>query len=203
MNSLSAYSSLRELHRPVIRTGDAAERLKTTSRNANRILGDAAQAGLLAHLRHGMWLLDLNVDRQAMVPYLTAPYPSYVSLWTALAHHDMIEQIPRMVYAVTLGRSQTIRTSRGDFALHHIIPELFGGFIGRSPGRFIATPEKSLFDSVYLQAVQGATFRPPELTLPHVFDAQRMNEWVARISAGRLRTLVRRTLDTILAATAR
>jgi predicted transcriptional regulator of viral defense system len=31
------------------------------------------------------------------VPYLTAPRPAYVSLWSALARHGMIDQIPRSI----------------------------------------------------------------------------------------------------------
>jgi predicted transcriptional regulator of viral defense system len=199
MNALAAYADLRALGTPVLETRDAATRLKTTPRNAHRLLRDAEKAGLIAHVRHGLWLLDPGADRQILVPYLTAPYPSYVSLWSALAQHDMIEQIPRTVDVVSLGRTQKIETSRGGFSIHHIVPELFGDFTEAAPGRLIATPEKALFDSVYIRAVQGTGFHPPELTLPARFDRARLEEWVSKISTQRLRTLVTRGIDATLA----
>jgi len=58
---------------------------------------------------------------------LTRPYPSYASLWTALAAHDMIEQIPRANYAVSLDRAREIPTSIGMFRIQVVTPNLYGG----------------------------------------------------------------------------
>ncbi len=200
MNALAAYADLRALGTPVLETRDAATRLKTTARNAHRVLRDAEKAGLVAHVRHGLWLLDPSADRQILVPYLATPYPSYISLWAALAQHDMIEQIPRAVDVVSLGRTRKVETTRGEFSIHHIVPELFGGFTEVTTGRLIATPEKALFDSVYIRAVQGANFHPPELTLPDGFNSARVDEWVGKIGAPRLRTLVSRGVEATLAS---
>jgi len=200
MNALAAYADLRSLGVPVIETRDAATRLKTTPQNAHRLLRDAARAGLVTHARHGLWLLDPGADREILVPYICTPYPSYVSLWTAIAHHEMIEQIPRSVEVVSLGRSQKIETSRGEFSIHHILPELFGGFTEVGPGRLMASPEKALFDSIYIRSVQGASFHPPELTLPNSFDPSILEDWNAKVSTQRLRTLVARGIEATLAA---
>ncbi len=39
--------------------------------------------------------------------------------------------------------------SLGDFEIHHLAPELFGGFEGTEVEGYLANPEKALFDSIY------------------------------------------------------
>ena len=92
MKPLEAYAELGALGSPVIETRDAATQLRMAPQNATRLLRDAERAGLVIRLRHGLWLLDLSLDTQAIAPYLTAPYPAYISLWSALYAHHMIEQ---------------------------------------------------------------------------------------------------------------
>jgi hypothetical protein len=51
------------------------------------------ESGLVRRLRPGLWAVDLAVSPFAVAQYLTAPYPAYVSFWSALAHHGLIEQM--------------------------------------------------------------------------------------------------------------
>jgi predicted transcriptional regulator of viral defense system len=199
MRPLEAYAELRALGSPILETKDAATRLRMAPQNAVRLLRDAERAGLVTRLRHGLWLLDLELDAQAIAPYLTAPFPAYISLWSALYAHDMIEQIPRRTYVASLARTQTISTSRGDFSIHHLMPDVFGGFTEETPGRYIAAPEKALFDSAYLRAVRRASFSTPELTLGVDFDPRILDGWVARIGSPQVKTLTRRLLNKALA----
>jgi predicted transcriptional regulator of viral defense system len=198
MKPLEAYAELKALGSPVIETKDAATRLHMAPQNAVRLLRDAERAGLVIRLRHGLWLLDLTLDAQAFAPYLTAPYPAYISLWSALYAHDMIEQIPRRTYVASLARTQTISTSRGEFQIHHLMPDVFGGFTEETPGRYLATPEKALFDSAYVRAVRRVSFSTPELTLPPGFEVPDLDSWVARIGSPQVKTLTRRLLDKAL-----
>jgi predicted transcriptional regulator of viral defense system len=200
---LDAYAELATLDSPVIETKDAATRLHMAPQNAVRLLRDAERAGLVVRLRRGLWLLDLELDTQAIAPYLTAPFPAYISLWSALYAHDMIEQIPRATYVASLARTQTIPTSRGEFRVHHLMPDLFGGFVEQTPGRYLATPEKALFDSAYLRAVRRASFSTPELTISSDFDTGILDDWVARIASSRVATLTRHLLDRALATAER
>ncbi|HEX3852937.1 MAG TPA: hypothetical protein VHW01_18370, partial [Polyangiaceae bacterium] len=147
MRPLEAYAELKALGAPVIETKDAAALLRMAPTHATRLLQETERAGLVLKLRHGLWLLDLTLDAHAIAPYLTAPYPAYVSLWSALYAHDMIEQIPRRTYVASLARPRTITTARGEFQVHHLAPNVFGGFAEESRGRYLATPEKALFDS--------------------------------------------------------
>lgn len=126
----------------MIAARDAAATLRMAPQNTVRLLRESERAGLASRLRHGLWLLDLGLDQQVLPPYLTAPYPAYLSLWSALQIHGMIEQIPPRVYVVSLARTQAFGTSRGEFEIHHLLPALFGGFAERSHGRYVATPEK-------------------------------------------------------------
>jgi predicted transcriptional regulator of viral defense system len=187
----------------VIETKDAATRLRMAPQNAARLLRDAERAGLVIRLRRGLWLLDLALDAQSISPYLTAPYPAYVSFWSALYAHDMIEQIPRRTFVASLARTQTITTSRGEFEIHHLMPDIFGGFTEQTSGRYLATPEKALFDSTYVRAVRRASFSTPELTLPPDFQLPDLDRWVARIASPQVRTLSRTLLDKSLASAQR
>jgi len=51
--------------------------------------------------------------RRALLEFLTAPFPAYVSLQSALYLHGMISQVPALTYAVTLARSRRLATPLG------------------------------------------------------------------------------------------
>lgn len=198
MNATRAYGELRALKAPVVETREAATRLRTSSSNATHLLRSSERAGLVRHLRHGLWAMDPNVDPNVVAPYLTVPYPAYVSLWSALAHHDMIEQIPRQIFVASLDRTRQIQTSIGDYSIHHLAPELFGGFAGSPSEGYIAAPEKALFDSVYVRAPRGGRSYFPEITLPDGFDHAELEMWTQKIPSARMRTLVSRGLQQVL-----
>lgn len=132
--------------------------------------------------------------RRVVAPFLTAPFPGYVSFWSALAHHGMIEQIPRQVSVASLARARRIATTVGVYEVHHLAPGLFDGFHGSEESGYLATPEKALFDTVYVRAAAGSRAFFPELTLPRDFDDGQVREWIGRIESARLRTLVSRRL---------
>ena len=203
MTVADAYGNLRALGRPIVETREAASRLNTSLTNTSRILQAAANAGLVVQVRHGLWAIDPGVPRFAVAPYLTAPFPSYVSVWSAMARHGMIEQIPGSVFVVSLDRSKAIRTSFGQFSIHHVAPEVFGGFHGDADTGYLATAEKALFDLVYLRAPRGGEVKLPELTLPSGFDHAEVERWAAAVPRPRLRTLVARHLASILASAER
>jgi predicted transcriptional regulator of viral defense system len=198
MSAASDYSDLRRLGRPLLTTAEATAVWQTTRRTAGRRLETLAEAGLVRHLRRGLWALDPEVAPFAIAPFLTAPFPAYVSFWSALSRHQMIEQIPRQVSVASLDRTKRIETTLGDFEIHHLAPELFGGYAGTEHEGYVASPEKALFDSVYVRAASGAKAYFPELSFPEGFDDRKVEEWVGRISAPRLRTLVSRRLGEVV-----
>jgi predicted transcriptional regulator of viral defense system len=198
VKSSEAYGSLVAFGRPFVETREAAARFGASPAAASKTLRVLENAGLVQRVRRGLWALDRDADPFVAAPYLTAPFPAYVSLWSALARHDMIEQIPRSVYVVSLDRSKRIDTSLGAFSIHHIAPELFTGFDGSADSGYLATPEKALFDTIYIRAPRGGHVYLPELALPAGFDTAMVEGWTEMVAPPRLRTIVSRELEAVL-----
>jgi len=179
---------------PLVRTRDAAVRLDMTESAASHLLRRTADAGLIRPIRRGLWALDPDVDPMALAPFLTAPYPSYVSLWSALHAHGMLSQIPRETHVISLGRPGRIPTSLGVVVVHRVAPEVFGGYETRK-GIALASPTKALVDLVYLSAASGHQFRRlPELDLRRGYTASEARSWVERVRSARIRAIMRERL---------
>jgi predicted transcriptional regulator of viral defense system len=163
-----------------------------------------AKSGLVTPIRKGVWALGEQPDPLALAEYVTAPYPGYVSLQTALYRHGMIDQIPSMIFIVSLARSVRIKTPLGTYSVHHVQPAFFDGFT-TLPGSIIklATPEKALVDFLYLSPTRGRLFAAlPEVELPRGFRRSEARRWAQRIPSRRLRTIVARKLDAVFARSA-
>jgi predicted transcriptional regulator of viral defense system len=194
MNPTQAYTELRRLDRPVFTTREAAALWRDQRTSTSRRLGALEQAGLLLRIQRGLWALDPEIEPRVVGPYLTAPLPSYISLFSALAEHGLIEQIPRQISLVSLARPRRISTSLGVYVVHQLSPELFGGFDGDERSGYVARPEKALFDLVYVRAASGTRAYLPELSLPGNFNRAELDRWCKRIESQRLRTIVSRRL---------
>ncbi|MGH2975054.1 MAG: type IV toxin-antitoxin system AbiEi family antitoxin domain-containing protein [Solirubrobacterales bacterium] len=194
MRQSDAHRALLSMNRAVLNTREAAALWQTRMQTASRRLRGLEEAGFVRRLRRGLWTLDPQIDPFVVAPFLTAPLPAYVSFVSALGHHGMIEQIPKQITVATLHRPRKVETSVGTFSIHRLAPELFGGFDGSVEDGYIARPEKALFDSVYTRAAAGRQAFFPELTLPAEFDDDALQDWVDRIPAKRLNTLVPRYL---------
>lgn len=197
MKAADAYAELRRLGRPALSTREAAALWGSEQTAASRRLASLADAGLVLRIRKGLWALDSEIEPFALGPYLTAPLPSYVSLWSALADHGMIEQVPRQISLVSLARPRRIVTTLGTYVVHQLAPALFGGYTNTERG-YLASAEKALFDLVYVRTAAGTRARPPELSLPGAFERANLAPWIDRIESPRLRTLVSRRLRDLL-----
>ena len=198
MKPTRAYGDLLRMDRAIVTTREAATRWRTEQGTAGRRLRSMEEAGLVRRLRRGLWALDPDVAPFVIAPYLTAPLPAYVSFWSALAHHGIIEQIPRQVSVASLARARRIATTVGVYEIHNLSPGLFGGCHGSEESGYLATPEKALFDAVYVRTAAGSRAFFPELALPRDFDNAQIGEWIGRIESARLRTLVSRRLRVAL-----
>jgi predicted transcriptional regulator of viral defense system len=198
MKATEAYAELRRMERPVFTTREAAARWRSEQTSASRRLGSLERVGLVRRIQRGLWALDPEIEPRVVGPYLTAPLPSYVSLFSALAEHGMIEQLPRQISLVSLARPRRIVTRLGVYVVHQLAPELFGGFRGTERSGYLARPEKALFDLVYVRAAAASRAYLPELSLPGDFDRGELNGWTERIENQRLRTLVARRLRELL-----
>jgi predicted transcriptional regulator of viral defense system len=193
-----AYAELRRPGSPVISTAEAAALWHGGQASASRRLAGFEEAGLVRRIQRGLWALDPEIGPQAVAPFLTAPLPAYVSLFSALAEHGMVEQIPQQISLISLARPRRILTSLGVFVVHQIVPNLFGGFEGSERRGYLARPEKALFDLVYVRAASGARAHLPELSLPRGFERSELDHWTGRIEGKRLHTLVSRRLRELL-----
>jgi predicted transcriptional regulator of viral defense system len=201
VNATLALARLRALGVPVVRTSDAAAALGLSTFAASQTLTRLSAAKLVRSVRHGIWWVEGEIDPYRLPEYLTAPMPSYLSLQTALHIHGLIEQIPVVHYVASLARTQRIVTSAGTFSIHHLAPEVFGGFEETKAGALLATPEKALFDVAYLSGGRTRLFTSlPELELPPRFRRAELRRWVELIPSARGRTLTSRKLEELLAS---
>jgi len=200
MNAAAALAILRKLGVPVLDTADAATALGLSTAAASQTLTRLTRTGLIKSVRHGTWWLEETLDPLRLPEYLTSPLPSYVSLQTALHRRGLIEQIPEIVYAVSLARTQRVKTSAGSISIHHVAPEVFGGFEETERGTKLATAEKALFDIAYLSSGRSRLFTSlPELELPRGFRHKELTRWLAKIPSERSHTLTKLKLDMLIA----
>jgi predicted transcriptional regulator of viral defense system len=196
VNAGEALARLQRLQVPVLATADAAAALGQSPFAASKTLTRLAESRLITSVRHGSWWVGPTADPYRLPEFLTAPMPSYLSLQTALHLRGMVEQIPEVFYAVSLARTQRIATSVGSFSVHHIAPELYGGFEDTPSAVKLATAEKALFDMAYLSGGRSRLFTAvPELELPPRFSWREVRRWLGRIPSARGRTLVTRRLE--------
>lgn len=200
MTPAGALAVLKRLGVPVVETADAAAALHLTTAAASQTLTRLSTIGLIRRVRHGTFWLEDAIDPLRLPEYLTAPLPAYVSLQSALHRRGLIEQIPEVVYAVSLARTQKVPTTVGAFSIHHVAPEVFGGYAETERGAKVATAEKALFDFAYLSSGRSRLFTSlPELELPRGFNRKELSRWLAKIPSERSRTLTARKLEELLA----
>lgn len=198
MKASEAYGELIGLNRKVLTTREIAARWQTSPAVATRRMRGLESDGLVRKLRRGLWAIDPKLRPIALVPYLTAPLPAYVSLFSALYEHGAIEQIPRSVSVISLDRTREIETAIGRYSIHHIAPELFGGFEGDEERGYLADMEKAIFDLAYIRAAAGSVAFLPELRPPRNLRRAELRGWTQKIGSRRLRTLVDRSLRRLL-----
>jgi len=197
--STHALASLRRMGKRVVTTEDVALCLGQERSAASRTLGRLSAAGLIAKLRHGLWSLEPHIDPLLLPEHLTAPFPSYVSLMSALYLHGMISQVPHTIYVVSLAPTRRIRTRIADFSVHRLAPSFFGGFDTVGEGVRLARPEKALLDLLYLTPARSRLFAAlPEVEIPRGFDLREARRWITKIRPGARRLAVERRLAALL-----
>ena len=182
---------------PVFQTSEAGAYLGIGNSHASKLLARLAVSGHLTHLGRGRWGFKDRIDPFALPEYLTAPYPSYISLQSALYHHGMISQMPSVIYAVSIARTNKHATAMGTVSVHHVAPSFFFGYqlAGKGPGK-IAAPEKALIDFLYLSPARSRLFQAlPELEFPREFKVSEAREIIRRIRSIRRRHHVHRHFE--------
>ena len=205
MRLVDVHARLLRMGPAAFQSSDAAAYLGIGNAHASKLLARLAASGHLARLGRGRWGFKDRIDPFALPEYLTSPFPSYVSLQSALYHHGMISQIPSVLYAVSLARTRTHPTPLGTVSVHHIDPSFFFGhqLSGKGPGK-IATPEKTLIDFLYLSPARTRLFRAlPELEFPAGFKVNEARKIIGQIRPVRRRNHVSRLFEEIWKSHAR
>lgn len=200
MKSTEALAALERFGKKVITTSEAAALWQVSLSSASKTLSRIGTAELVREVRSGIWSVGAVMpDILEVVPVLTRPYPSYASMYSALFKHGMIEQIPRAMHVVSLGRPKRVVTTLGTVMIHHLQPEVFGGYEGESVFRSgTATPEKALVDTVTVLSSRGGKVTLPEIELPDSFSVTEVRRWTNRLPSRRVRTIVNQNLERII-----
>ncbi len=199
MTPIATLAKLEALGQSLFETRDLAALLNVPDSSATRTAARLAQAGLLMKLGRGKWALSRNLNRLAVPEFLTSPFPSYISLQSALYHHGMISQIPAVIYAVSLARTRRYDTPVGTISIHHIESEFFFDYeLDESGTVKMATPEKALVDVCYFSPTRSRLFkRLPEIEIPRRFSWNKTLAIASKIKSQARRTFVEHTLATL------
>lgn len=198
MNQTEALQKIQQLGVPSFETRDISALLRVTPANASVLLSRLAARGFVLRLARGRWCAGAQPNREQLAEQVAAPSPAYVSLQSALFRHGLIEQVPEVLYAVTLGRARRIRTPSGTVSLHRIPPVLFGGYETTDSGTKVATAEKALFDLLYLSPTRSRLFVSlPEIEFSKSFRWAEVARWTKKIAGKSRRVWVERKLASL------
>lgn len=196
MNQTEALQKIQQLGVSSFETRDISALLSVTPANASAILSRLATRGFVRRLARGRWSIGAQPNREQLAEQVAAPSPAYVSLQSALFRHGIIEQVPDVLYAVTLGRARRVRTPSGTVSLHRMPPALFGGFETTADGAKVATAEKALFDLLYLSPTRTRLFvHLPEIEFQKSFRWAEVVHWTKKIAGNSRRAFVEQKLD--------
>jgi len=199
----SALGMLEALGRPVFTTREVAALRRTSVSAASQSLARLAEEGGIVRATRGVWCVpsDPRFTPYALAPFLSGSHPAYVSFFSALRLHGLIEQIPQVIYVATTAHTRRIRTPVGTFSLHQLSPDFFGGFdwYGERGSFLVASPEKALVDCLYLSGRKGRRFGRlpnPDLSTGS-FSMGRARRWVRKVGDPRLRRHVGDKLEAL------
>ena len=201
MTLSEALVKIKFMDQPVFRTADVMAALDIQKSHASKLLERLARHGHFVRLKRGLWAITEGLEPLALVPHMTAPFPSYVSLQSALYYHDMISQIPEVIYCVSLARTRTYMTPPATISIHHIPGSFFFGYEERGDQQVrIALPEKALVDILYLSQAKSRLFAVlPEVAFPSQFNIKRAQNMIRKIVDPRRRTMVFSRFERLLA----
>ena len=201
MNQTEALQRIQKLGVPSFETRDVSALLRVSPANASALLSRLAGRDFVHRLARGRWSIGVQPNRERLAEQVAAPSPAYVSLQSALFRHGLIEQVPEVLFAGTLGRARRVHTPSGTVSLHRIPPALFGGYETAADGTKVATAEKALFDHLYLSPTRSRLFASlPEMELPRRFRWADVANWAKKIKGKSRRTFVERKLALLKSA---
>ncbi len=153
---------------------------------AAHVLRRLASHRLVLRVARGLWMNGMagDISPYEVVRPLVAPWPAYVSLYSALADYGLVQEIPQIIYAVTSSRVRRYRTPLGVFHFHHLPQRLLWGYEMKRAGRVaypMAEPEKAFLDLAYLALVPRSGLKfPRRRGRRWALSAQKLRRYAAR-----------------------
>lgn len=181
---------------PVFTTAEVAETGNFDVPYVSRSLSKLAEDGQVTRIRRGLWAVSGHPDfsRYVVVPYLFEKEDAgYVSFFTALNQHGMIEQIPQLIEVATRINKKSLDTPFGTYDFHKLQDALYGGWkpADQRWSYLLATPEKAIFDAIYISIRKGRQFASfPELTLTADFSEDELLGWIDELDSASIRSAV-------------
>lgn len=200
MKLIDAYASLRELNQPVLQTKDVAAYFNIGVNHANKLLARISDEKQIIRIKQGVWVFP-DIEPLLLPCVLTDPFPSYISLQSALYYHGMISQIPNYIYAVSLSRTRVYQTIITNVSTYHMHPLFFFGYeeVNNNELLKIATPEKALLDMFYLSQAKTRLFSTlSEVVLPDNFNLSVVHKMIDKITSIGKKTLVKKHFEEFL-----
>lgn len=151
------YEKIQQLSGKLFFTVEDAARVFSLNRESARVLCSRyRKRGILVRLKNNFYVTEAAWSRYGREDLFRIAnflqVPSYVSFLTALAYYGISTQVPRGYYeSASLKRSGEFAEGGTVFAFRKLKREYYFGFVKRD-GFFIATPEKALLDSLYLNS---------------------------------------------------
>lgn len=136
---------------PLFTTSQVTQLARMDVRNVSRDLPKLADDGLVTRVRRGLWAVSGHPDFSpyAVVPHLFEEEDAgYVSFFTALHLHGMIEQIPQLIEVATRINKKSLDTPFGTYQFHQLQPELYDGWIDRIDARRIHSAVRNRWNAL-------------------------------------------------------
>lgn len=166
-------------------------------RSIQKQLSRWVSTGRIHQLRRGIYILADPYRKNNPHPFSIANLMvrgSYVSLQTALSYHGMIPEFSTVVTSVTTRRPGTWNTASGRFEYRHIKTELFHTYrlsdLGSDQRAMIATPEKALFDLLYLVPQSDTMSYLHELRL-HFIEQFHLDQFLTQAEVSKNKKMIR------------
>jgi predicted transcriptional regulator of viral defense system len=160
--------------------------------------------GLLLHAKRGIFVLpNATLDSHILANELNY---SYISLEYALSYYQIIPDIAQTITSISKNRNEKIQNEFGSFVYQKIAKDLFVGYAlvqsEKENRNFrLASPEKALFDLVYLrQDLQnGNDFDSLRLNLPRGFRIVEIKKFASLVRANKMKKRLNNLIEYLYA----